>query len=241
MKRCIICLLIAITALTTSCAYYPHLTGTPLIKEKGDTRIEGGLTLYSPSAQASFSRGLTEKLAFQVAASIGYDDYYTQGALGYFKNINNKTVMELYGGVGFGHGDAYKDANPGHLRGNYQIYFAQFNIGNIEKKLANLEYGIGLKPGYLHSKMTDANYFFISENYSKTDSYPVYSLNGFIFEPTVFLRFGGKNLKFNIALGKCWMVQLTHTDKTFPVGSNFGIGVSYSFGGTSKKYPKAMR
>ena len=230
MKRYLICSMIAVLALTSSCAYYPRLTAIPLIREKGDTRIEGGVAIYSPSAQASVSHGLTENMAFQVAASIGATkDYHTQGALGYYKNFQDRIVLESYGGFGFGYGDAYKSSTGGHLRGNYQIYFAQFNIGGIGRKPANIDYGLGLKSGYLHSKMTDYNYFFISEQNSHNQLRPVYSLNGIVVEPTLFVRLGGKKLKFNVALGHCWMFQFTHTDKRFPTGANFGIGLSYGF------------
>jgi hypothetical protein len=226
--------------LTTGCAYYPHLTGIPLIKEKGDTRIEGGVAFYSPSAHISISQGVTEKIAYQAAVSIGAvsKEYYTQGALGYYKNIGARTVFESYGGFGFGYGDAYKDANPGDLTGNYQIYFAQFNIGNVTRKFANIEYGLGLKSGYFHSKMTDQSFFSLPEDYPQNQPYPVYSLNGIIVEPTVFTRLGGKNLKFIVEYGICEMIQLTHNDKKFPVGDNFGIGFSYSFGGNSKSKQK---
>ena len=237
MKRYAVCLIIAILTLTTGCAYYPHLTGIPLIKEKGDTRIEGGVALYSPSAHISVSHGATKNLALQVAACTGAVDkeYYAQSAIGYYKNIHNMTILEMYGGFGFGYGDAYKDATGGNLRGNYQIYFTQFNIGNIGRKFPNVEYGLGFKTGYLHSKMTDFNYFYNYDSYPQNQPYPVYFLNGIIVEPTFFTRFGGKNLKFNVAMGPCWMIQFTHTDKRFPVAGNLGIGFSCSFGGKSRK------
>ena len=241
IKRHVIFSMIVVCGLTTSCAYYPRLTSVPLIKEKGDTRIEGGIGLLSPSLQASFSQGATEKIAYQLAASIdpyGHDNssgLYAHGAIGFYKNIQDRNVMELYGGFACGRSNAYKDANPGNLYGNYQVYFAQFNYGNIAKKKANFESGLGMKFGFLQSKMTDARYFLHPDDYSPNGPYSVYRLNGLLFEPTVFLRFGGENLKFWTALGASLYYQLNHTDKWLPASApGFGIGVSYSFGGISK-------
>ena len=92
-----------IGSLTTSCTYYPHLTGIPLIKEKGDTRIEGGVTILDPSIHASVSYGATEELALQAVFSANSVEYYGQGAIGFYKNIQDRNVMELYVGFGYGY------------------------------------------------------------------------------------------------------------------------------------------
>ena len=242
--------MIVICGITTGCAYYPRLTSVPLIKEKGDTRIEGGVGVFSQSLQAAFSQGATDKIAYQVSGSI--DPYgplnsngtntsrlYGQGAIGFYKNIQDRDVMELYGGFGCGRSEAYKDANPGNFYGNFQSYFLQFNYGYIEKNKVNLEAGIGLKTGLLHSKMTDANYFFRQDDYPSNGPYPIYHLNGLIFEPTAFLRLGGKKVKFWIAMGVSKYYQLNYTDKQLPVFPfDFGIGVSYSFGGHTRQKAK---
>ena len=48
--------MIVLSFLITGCGtYYPRLTGIPLIKGKGDTRIEGGVTILDPDIQASVS------------------------------------------------------------------------------------------------------------------------------------------------------------------------------------------
>jgi len=236
--------MIVICVLMTSCfSYYPRLTSVPLIKEKGDTRIEGGVGMYSSSLQASFSQGATEKIAYQISGSIDPNidngsnatGLYVQGAIGLYKNIQDKDVMELYGGFGYGCSNANSDANPGNLYGNFQSYFLQFNYGFIGKNRANLETGFGLKTGLLHSNMTDENYFSRQDDYLSNEPYPIYHLNGLLFEPTGFLRLGGKNVKFWTALGVCKYLQLNYTDKQLPVFPfDFGIGVSFSFGGHNK-------
>ena len=242
--------MIVICGLMTSCfSYYPRVTSIPLIREKGDTKIVGGVGVFSSSLQASFSQGATDKIAYQISGSIDPDGgpynsskgsnaagFYGQGAIGLYKNIQDKDVMELYGGFGYGQSNAYSDANPGNLYGNFQSYFLQFNYGYIEKNKLNLEAGIGLKTGLLHSNMTDANYFYLYEDYSSNGPYPIYHLNGLIFEPTALLRLGGKNVKFWIAVGVSKYYQLNYPDKQLPVFPfDFGIGVSYSFGGKNKR------
>ena len=64
--------MIIIAFLTTSCAYYPRLTGIPLIREKGDTRIEGGINVIVPNVQTSVSHGVSEKIAIQAAVSANH-------------------------------------------------------------------------------------------------------------------------------------------------------------------------
>ena len=241
MKKDLIFLTVIICWLATSCVYYPRLTGIPLIKEKGDTRIEGGIGILAPSLQASFSQGATDKIAYQLSASI--DPYgpgnrsglYAQTAVGYYNNISDRNVIEFYGGLACGRSNAYQNANPGNVFGNYQVYFLQLNYGNIKKKKANLESGVGIKVGLLHSKMTDANYFFDPFDYPPNEPYSVYRMNGILFEPTAFLRFGGEKLKFWTALGASVYYQLNHTGKELPANApGFGMGVSYNFGGSKQ-------
>ena len=237
MKKIVFCLLLTAFSLT-SCIYYPHLTGNPLIREKGDTRIEGGINFTIPNIYASVARGLTENIAVQLAGSANGEIYYTHAAVGYYKNMKDRNVIELYGGFAYGYGDADNNANPGNLRGNYQMYFTQFNYGNIKKKFANLETGVGLKLGYMHSRMEDCNYFYnnIYDDYIRNPPYPIYSLNGVFVQPTLFMRFGGSRLKFNASLGSGLFFQLNNTDKELPLWPfNLGIGVSYSFGGKKSR------
>ena len=110
--------------------------------------------LFYHQLHATISYGLTNKISLQTFGSLGPDDrYYFQGAAGIFKKYGDQKVMELYGGFGNGYGRAYRDANPGDLLGNYQVYFLQLNYGKIDCKFANMDYGFGLKTGFLHSDL----------------------------------------------------------------------------------------
>src|SRR5664279_772763 len=113
------------------CVYHPQTTDIPLIKGKKDLRIDAGISIV-PGIHSTISYGLTKKIAIQVYGSTegaAKEGRYFQIAPGIYKAYDNHMVMELYGGFGSGYGDAYKDSNPGHLYGNYQLYFLQYNIG----------------------------------------------------------------------------------------------------------------
>ena len=215
-----------IAMMMTSCiVYHPQTADIPLINEKKDLRIDAGISIV-PSAHATISYGLTDKIAVQTFGSIGSDErYYFQGAAGLYKNLENHKVMELYGGFGYGYGSAYKDANPGDLYGNYQLYFLQYNYGKIASELSNLEIGFGIKSGYLHSNLTDKNYY---DWNSETGPFNIYKDDSFLIEPTGFIRLGGEKLKFSIKLGSCWIYKFTNTDRNLPYSYlNLGLGVNY--------------
>ena len=132
--------------LMQGCVVYRTQTADiPLISSKNEIKIDGGVSL-APSANMTVSYGLTNKIAVQAFGShTSSTDNYYQGAAGIYKNLNKNNVLELYAGVGSGHASAYKDATGGHLRGNYQTYFTQFNFGKIKNKTSHVEYGFAIK------------------------------------------------------------------------------------------------
>jgi hypothetical protein len=225
-------LILFTVSLFTSCrVYYPRVLDVPLIREKGDTRLECGALLTL--VHASVSYGLTENIAIQTAGSITAEksymfnrDFYIQSAVGFYKNKQNKTVMELYAGFGYGNGSSSNNANPGTLYGNYQIYFTQLNYGGINLgHRGNTEVGFGVKIGYMHSKLTDRNYY----GYNRFPPYPVLNMNGILAEPMLILRTGGERLKFQTNIGACRIFRINGTDRYpsfWPI--TFSIGISYS-------------
>ena len=229
------CIIVLLLLMATSCAYYPHLTGVPLINKKGDTKIEGGFTI-APSATATVSHGLTDKIAIQAAGAIGggagfyYDSdtrgksvYYLQGATGLFKSRENRNVLELYGGFGFGYGYS-ENHDIGEKFGNYQVYFAQFNFGKANSEIKNTDYGLGLKMGYIHANMTENRNF---DNDFKPP-YSTYKYDGVLVEPQLFFRIGGEKLKFQTTIGACGIFR--NTNNQFPIFPlNLGLGLSYRF------------
>jgi len=225
-SKIIIGCLFALT-MTSCVVYHPQTIDIPLINKKKDLRIDAGIS-FIPSAHTTISYGLTDKISVQTFGSIGPDErYFFQGAVGNFRDLGNQKVMELYTGFGYGYGSAYQSSNGGHLNGNYQIYFAQYNFGKIDCKFANMDYGFGIKTGYLHSNLIDRNFFSI---YSENGPFPRFSDNSFLLEPTVFARLGGERLKFSFKLGSCWLYNFTNTNKHMPYSFiNLGLGLNYRF------------
>ena len=226
MKRHLVYLMTTIALLTTSCAYYPRLTSIPLIKEKGDTRIEGGITILVPNIQASVSHGVSEKIAIQGAISGNPFNYYGHGAIGFYKKVlQDRNVIELYGGFGHGFGNLNGSVTDDYQHGNYQVYFTQFNFGNIEKKHGNMETGLGIKFGYIHTNINFSTEFYHGPEHQK----------GIFLEPTGFFRCGGPKWKFHAALGFGRWFQISDNTEIYWFPANLGLGVSYSFGGISNK------
>ena len=205
--------------------YQPQMVDIPLISKKNDLRVDAGVSLL-PSANATISYGITDKIAIQGFGSISPDDrYYFQAATGLYKNKGNNRVLELYSGFGYGYGNAYKDANPGNLIGDYQLYFGQVNYGKIASESSNFEIGFGLKGGYLHSNLTDENYY---DLISETGPFKTYRDESLLIEPIGFIRVGGKRLRFSVKLGGTLIYKFTNTDKNLPYSYlNLGLGLNY--------------
>lgn len=215
-----------IPILMSSCiVYHTQTTDIPLISGKNDLRLDAGVSIV-PSAHVTASYGLTDKIAIQGFGSIGSSDkYYFQVATGLYKNKGNSRVLELYGGFGYGYGNAYCDANPGYLIGDYQLYYGQFNYGKIANELSNFEIGFGIKTGYLRSNLTDENYY---DWISETGPYNTYHDESILIEPIGFIRIGGEKLRFSVKLGGTMIYKFTNTDRYFPYSKiNLGLGVNY--------------
>jgi len=221
--------------IASGCAYYPRLTDVPLIRHKGDTRLEGGITVAYPSFHATVSHGISEKMAFQVAGKKNFveDGYYAQAAVGTYKNLPDRKVLEFYGGVGYGHGVGH---NGGTVSGSYQVIFLQMNGGYIDRKFSykipplwtvQVEYGFGLKAGFIMAQMHDDNYFGSYFYHEMPYEGPDLSMQNILFEPMWFMRFGKDRLKLQMALGLAGVYSISHRSfPFFPV--NVGIGFSYS-------------
>ncbi len=226
MKSRILTFGLLISLTMSSCiVYHPMMSDIPLISEKHDTRIDAGISSVV-SANATISYGLTDKIAIQGFGSVRPDNgYYVQGATGLYKNKGDNKVIELYGGFGYGYGDAYNDANPGNLYGDYQLYFGQANFGKIASNTSNFETGFGIKVGYLHSNLTDENYY---DWGLSSEPFKTFHDESVLCEPVGFVRFGGNNLRINVKLGSTLLYKFTNKDKRLPHSYlNLGIGLNY--------------
>lgn len=209
-------------------AYYPQVVDIPLIKEKGDLRINVG-GFFAPGshetgdagAHGTISAGLTNMLAIQAYGSFDImARIHLQGAVGVFKGFENKTVIEWYGGYGYGNGFWTALAGP---KNDYHLAFTQFNIGKSGLGAAHIDYGLGVKGGYLNGNYVDYS--------MPAESRTVDRKNGWMIEPSVFFRFGSRKVKFCTMVSYMW-TQSTVAGYYFPV--NIGMGVNFTLGNRSK-------
>ena len=122
----------------------------------------------------------------------------------------------MYGGYGFGIGGLRYE-----LIDSYDLCFMQFNIGKTGVGNGNLNYGLGLKGGYVFNDYEEYNF-----------AYKIPKNNTWIIEPSVFIRFGGKKAKMNIMVNYMWADNIP---KSFYFPVNVGIGLNYKFGNRKKE------
>jgi hypothetical protein len=216
---------ISILISLNSCGFYQvQMVDIPLISHKKDLRLDIGASII-PSAYATVSYGLTNELSIQSYIRISdKNKYYIQEALGFYKKLTDNKVLEWYNGVGYGYGNAYNDANPGNLTGNYHQIFTQLNYGKTNCQFANMDIGIGFKAGYIGATLLNDNNYYEPFQISNVESHSL------LFEPQAFVRLGGKRLKFSTKLGYGVLFKLFKTNKELPYEPlNIGIGLNYHF------------
>ena len=215
---------ILILPLLSSCGFYqPTLVDMPLIKGKKDLRVDVGGSIL-PSVYTTVSYGLTDLIAVQTFAKMSGDGrYYVQGALGLYKSLADNHVLEWYNGMGYGYGNAM-NANPGNLTGNYHQIFTQLNYGKTGCRFANMDFGVGLKAGYIGADRLNNNNYYYPSQISDVENHSL------LIEPQAFVRLGGKRLKFSTKVGYGMLFKLFDTDSRLPnYPLNLGIGLNYSF------------
>lgn len=225
MKLKLIAIFVFFLLFFSACVYMPQLYDVPLISEKNDVRIDGGVSLFK-SGYGTISYGLTDKIAIQAAGTIGDGDYYFgQAAVGYY-NVKNKRIFEFYGGYGQGYGyESFTEYN-GSLGGKYQVYFIQSNIGYIFNPYIDIAFG--LKGGLMQSHLADWNYYYDILTY--TDDATIYNDNSFLLEPTISIRFGLEKIKLNLKFGGVVIDNLSSRERYIPYSPiNVGLGVNFNF------------
>ncbi len=212
-------MLISVLLLNGCAVYYPQTTDIPLIKEKKELRVDGGISLF-PAINGTVSYGLTDKIAVQVSGNLMMGaayyskplfQYLLTGAVGLYKfNPTNNWTKELY--LGFGNGYStdydYDHYHSGTLLGNYQIYYVQGNIGRRSIKHKHLEYAFGLKLGLINTHLSVEDvYVFIGQR-------PMQKYNelGAFIEPVISIKLGGERLMFNIKPSFCYMKKIISTN-----------------------------
>jgi len=221
MKRRFLLSAVVVLLITSCASYYPQVVDIPLIKNKGDMRINAGY-FVTPNfkgacdvgGHATYTAGVTDVLALQAYTSVDVMlRWHLQGALGLYKGFENNTVIEWYGGYGFGTGGYYNIQMD-----FYNLYFSQFNIGKTNVGKRNIDYGLGLKGGFVDNDYTEYNNYYIND---------VVQNNSWVIEPSLFFRFGGKKAKMNITINYMWADNIPDV-YYFPL--SIGMGVNFTVG-----------
>ncbi|MBR5029384.1 MAG: hypothetical protein IKX51_09200, partial [Bacteroidales bacterium] len=136
---------------------------------------------------------------------------------------SDKFVIEGYLGYGYGY-KYYRNSdtvpNPKEFFGNYQVPYVQLNFGWVDLANGHIDLGAGIKSGYFIPNITDR---WTSHPEEKT-----ITKSSALFEPQVFFRVGGENLKFTIRLS---MAIFPDDDGTQVLYAPFGasVGMNYRF------------
>lgn len=82
-----------------ACNVYTHQTvDIPLINEKNELRADAGISIKE-FLYGTISYGLTGKIGLQTFYNKSYDNrFFFQNAAGYFRDLGNRYIMEVYGG-----------------------------------------------------------------------------------------------------------------------------------------------
>ncbi|MCF8298748.1 MAG: hypothetical protein K9J13_14465 [Saprospiraceae bacterium] len=205
----LILLLVAIVISSCNVMYMPNMENVPLMQEKGDMKFN----LSTTNAQASYA--ITDKLAVMANGykrtnswhnagdldSLNWeyksDRFLVEGGLGYYKQLSEDVIFEVYGGGGFG-----------------QIAFDNFDLDfDLDRKFsANMtryfvQPNIGYKNDYVEfafsSRLTALKFSGIT-----TQDYTIQELKNddlfqldvptyFFFEPAFTIRLGYKWVKLH--------------------------------------------
>ncbi|MEI6556387.1 MAG: hypothetical protein WCL70_12425 [Paludibacter sp.] len=252
--RQILQIFISVLLLNGCAVYYPQTTDIPLIKEKNELRVDGGISLF-PAINGTVSYGLTEKIAVQLSGNlmvagnhnpIPTFPYLITGAVGLYKfNPTNNWTKELYVGFGNGYSTDYywRDMPYATLSGNYQIYYIQGNIGRRGIKHKFFEYAFGLKLGLINSHLHE---HYDNPTFQPRNEVKHNELGAFI-EPAISIKLGSDRLMFNIKPSFCYIKKIINTinttnsyttqnifDFSYTVGSDYpyfpyGIGLSLNY------------
>ena len=239
--------LLIISFLISGCAteLIPGGNFIPLMQEKNDLKAKVSVstnTFQSAVAYAPFNHiafkadaGFTYNFLTGIQKDYGVFDYmfdlpdhaknaYCAVSAGWFKNINQKYMYEIYTGAKFG---KFKN-----MFDNTGSYFSP-NINLIFSKIQNkVNFGFSAKLYY--------NKYKIPKIYYKEDFY-LHKINFFSFEPNIFLKFG-KNLKTEFQIGSLFPDKNNISEDYKGYGESIdysklhiSVGLSYNFNHKNKK------
>ncbi|MDD4968718.1 MAG: hypothetical protein PHT07_04745 [Paludibacter sp.] len=222
----VIVILLTGLVLNSCYVYYPQTGDIPLIKQKKELRVDGGISLL-PAVNGTISYGLTDTIAIQTSLhyinTVDSWGYLINGAIGLYKyNPKNNWSKEIYVGFGNGYADTfYESYHSGRLKGNYQLYFVQGNIGRRGLKLKFIECAFGLKLGLLNSHFRIEDVYGVHPNENKLSA---------LIEPIISIKLGGERLMVNIKPSLCSLKKISGNGEDLPYFPlAIGLSLNYRF------------
>lgn len=229
--------------------YAPNTANMPLLSEKGEARVNGQ---YTTGFSSGFNGGELQ-LAYAVSNHLGimlngftgskseivtdwgpfpgpdtkekgYGSYFEVGS-GYFKNLANNFVVEVYGGFGFG--SVTNDYDQGSLS---KVKLRKFSLQPaVALKHKHAEIGFVPRFALLNWRLQKLTGFppeELMEIYRKP--HPI------LFEPGVIVRTGFQNVKLQLSLNLADILNYS-ADSDLAEKLTLGIGTSIQFNTTKKK------
>ncbi|MBO7542082.1 MAG: hypothetical protein J6T33_10540 [Bacteroidales bacterium] len=232
MKRRIkiLSLVAVLSTFATSCIMYqPQAVDIPLINHQNDLRIDGSIGMgyllgLFPTVNVTSSYGFNNWGAAQLHANWDLSrGYYLQAGVGGYVPID-KFVIEGYLGYGYGYKYYCKDdtvPNPKEFFGNYQLPYAQINMGWVDLAKGHIDLGLGLKTGYFIPDITD--------RWTSHPDVKYITKESFLFEPQLFFRVGGEHLKFVIRVSMSIFPEEDDGPQVLYAPFGASVGLNYRF------------
>lgn len=229
-------LVLLVSLLATGCSTYsPVCVDIPLIQHKGDLQMEGAFFVNDPvGVRAAIAYGITDHWAAAVSVDPFPSRNYSQAMMGAYFPVGDRFVWELYCGMGYGEcrGLTYYKEDGYYASGRHRLNFMQVDAGwqNLTNFL-NLDIAFSLKTGYMFRRLNVGDgWISITDSVSGNTNYYESSHTAkehcLLVEPTVEVRFGWPNFKFNVKAG---YAHIFGTKEGRYNSFAIGLGMSYRF------------
>ena len=207
--------------LLSSCTHYyyvPNSHNVTLFKEKNEFRgtvAIGGEKNKCLTTELQTAYSITDNLAvmsnFSLASNgLAEQGFYLDGAVGYFKPINDFFIFEIYGGLG-NNTDIFTDIS-------YLKFYAQPNIG-VSFNTFDAAFSTRVSNVYFYDIYIDSIY---NESLDLLNK----NRNSILIEPAITLRAGWKFVKLQLQF--VYSLNINNPQLNFQK-TNLSFGIYFSF------------
>lgn len=227
-------------AVASCSVYHPQSVDIPLLREKGEVKVDASLSTACNVVPFPSSAGVSSTVSYAAndwLAVQGFADYdfdkggYLQGAVGAYRPFEN-SVLEGFLGYGYGMADFEQHSNNKMriVHGNYQQVFGQLNFGFTDLTRANIDVGLGVKVGDFIPSVNRTEYRYESDDFDYQHQGEVVGQkqfkDPFLFcEPQLFIRMGSEKVKFSIKMG----AGISNMENQVDIMDMFNIGAGVTF------------